>query len=320
VVAPLTVCSASGRIAPFQIAAAWNPFLERGTPSSYAPGCPLTRQDTERPCPAGRNVSQVTALPSAPTGRVGFPGSGATTRSCVFVRGAGRPRRGGVPVLRAAQPLRGPVGQPGADRRDAAGNLAGRLTRPPGPFHGAVIDWIKVAFYPPAFNLADVALRAGVAIPVIRVLYQASRADPRVPPAARHRLRISPAHGRPLRRTCPVPPGKWPTSVPGRGARRQAPRRRAPGRRPRGPARLHRRAAGDLAPGLVIHPPRAPEQGTAPANRRRGHLPRPGPPSSASPAPCPWNTTTNGPKPAASWAWRSSPEPGPHRARTRPGR
>jgi signal peptidase II len=66
----------------------------------------------------------------------------------------------------------------------AAGNLADRLARPPGPFHGAVIDWIKVAFYPPAFNLADVALRAGVAILVVRMLYQAYHVGPRVPPGS----------------------------------------------------------------------------------------------------------------------------------------
>jgi signal peptidase II len=64
----------------------------------------------------------------------------------------------------------------------AAGNLADRLARPPGPFHGAVIDWIKVAFYPPAFNLADVALRSGVAILIIGTLYSASRSGPPVPP------------------------------------------------------------------------------------------------------------------------------------------
>jgi signal peptidase II len=43
----------------------------------------------------------------------------------------------------------------------AAGNLADRLLRSPGPGRGAVVDWIHVAGYPPAFNLADVAIRAG---------------------------------------------------------------------------------------------------------------------------------------------------------------
>ena len=45
----------------------------------------------------------------------------------------------------------------------AAGNLADRLLRSPGPGRGAVVDWIHVAGYPPAFNLADVAIRAGAA-------------------------------------------------------------------------------------------------------------------------------------------------------------
>jgi len=56
----------------------------------------------------------------------------------------------------------------------------------------------------------------------------------------------------------------------------QAPRGRWPPRRgPRGPARLHRRAAGDLAPGLVLQPPGAAEPRTAAPDRRRRHLPQP---------------------------------------------
>jgi signal peptidase II len=45
----------------------------------------------------------------------------------------------------------------------AAGNLADRLLRSPGPGRGAVADWIHVAGYPATFNLADVAIRAGAA-------------------------------------------------------------------------------------------------------------------------------------------------------------
>ena len=41
------------------------------------------------------------------------------------------------------------------------GNLVDRLLRDPGPLRGAVVDWIRVAPYRPAFNLADVALRSG---------------------------------------------------------------------------------------------------------------------------------------------------------------
>lgn len=52
----------------------------------------------------------------------------------------------------------------------AAGNLADRLLRSPGPGRGAVVDWIHVAGYPPAFNLADVAIRAGAAGALVAML------------------------------------------------------------------------------------------------------------------------------------------------------
>ena len=52
----------------------------------------------------------------------------------------------------------------------AAGNLADRLFRHPGLGRGAVIDWIHVAFYPPTFNLADVAIRLGALIALIAAL------------------------------------------------------------------------------------------------------------------------------------------------------
>ena len=49
----------------------------------------------------------------------------------------------------------------GAVLGGAAGNLADRLLRSPGPGQGAVIDWIHLWGYPATFNLADVAIRAG---------------------------------------------------------------------------------------------------------------------------------------------------------------
>ena len=52
----------------------------------------------------------------------------------------------------------------------AAGNLADRLFRAPGLGRGAVVDWIHVAFYPPTFNLADLAIRLGALIALIAVL------------------------------------------------------------------------------------------------------------------------------------------------------
>ena len=44
----------------------------------------------------------------------------------------------------------------------AAGNLIDRFARAPGPGRGAVVDWIKLPFYGPVFNLADVLLRLGI--------------------------------------------------------------------------------------------------------------------------------------------------------------
>jgi signal peptidase II len=52
----------------------------------------------------------------------------------------------------------------------AAGNLADRLLRSPWPGQGAVVDWIHVAGYPATFNLADVAIRAGVVGAVVATL------------------------------------------------------------------------------------------------------------------------------------------------------
>jgi signal peptidase II len=52
----------------------------------------------------------------------------------------------------------------------AAGNLADRLLRSPGPGQGAVVDWIHVAGYPATFNLADVAIRAGAVGAVVATL------------------------------------------------------------------------------------------------------------------------------------------------------
>jgi signal peptidase II len=46
----------------------------------------------------------------------------------------------------------------------AAGNLIDRLTRAPGILHGGVVDWLRVSFYGPTFNLADLWLRGGILI------------------------------------------------------------------------------------------------------------------------------------------------------------
>ena len=83
----------------------------------------------------------------------------------------------------------------------AAGNLADRLFRGPGFGRGAVIDWIHVAFYPPTFNIADVAIRLGALIALIAVL-----AAPRAGPSrtARWRPAITTRHGTKLSGAVPA--------------------------------------------------------------------------------------------------------------------
>jgi signal peptidase II len=49
----------------------------------------------------------------------------------------------------------------------AAGNLVDRLFRSPGPLHGAVVDWIKLAYFPPVFNVADSAITVGATLLVV---------------------------------------------------------------------------------------------------------------------------------------------------------
>jgi signal peptidase II len=44
----------------------------------------------------------------------------------------------------------------------ALGNGVDRMVRSPGALRGGVVDWIKLPFYGPVFNVADVALRTGV--------------------------------------------------------------------------------------------------------------------------------------------------------------
>jgi signal peptidase II len=46
----------------------------------------------------------------------------------------------------------------------AAGNLADRVFRSPGPMRGWVIDWIKLPYFPETFNIADSALTLGVVL------------------------------------------------------------------------------------------------------------------------------------------------------------
>jgi signal peptidase II len=49
----------------------------------------------------------------------------------------------------------------------AAGNLADRLFRSPGPMRGFVVDWIKLPYFPETFNIADSAVTVGVALLIL---------------------------------------------------------------------------------------------------------------------------------------------------------
>ena len=49
----------------------------------------------------------------------------------------------------------------------AAGNLVDRLFRSPGPLHGSVVDWIKLPYFPPTFNIADSAITVGAVLLVL---------------------------------------------------------------------------------------------------------------------------------------------------------
>lgn len=48
----------------------------------------------------------------------------------------------------------------------AAGNLVDRLLRAPGPFRGAVVDWIDLGWFP-SFNLADTWITLGAGLLVL---------------------------------------------------------------------------------------------------------------------------------------------------------
>jgi signal peptidase II len=52
----------------------------------------------------------------------------------------------------------------------AAGNLADRLFRAPGPLRGFVVDWIKLPYFPPTFNIADSAVTAGAVLLVLATI------------------------------------------------------------------------------------------------------------------------------------------------------
>ncbi len=52
----------------------------------------------------------------------------------------------------------------------AAGNLADRIFRAPGPFRGFVVDWIKLPYFPATFNIADSAITVGAVLLVLATI------------------------------------------------------------------------------------------------------------------------------------------------------
>lgn len=75
-------------------------------------------------------------------------------------------------ILRAARRLRstGWAVSLGLLLGGAAGNLSDRLLRAPSFLHGDVIDWIKLALFPPTFNLADTSITFGAVLAVLLAL------------------------------------------------------------------------------------------------------------------------------------------------------
>lgn len=82
----------------------------------------------------------------------------------------------------------------------AAGNLADRLFRSPGPLRGLVVDWIKLPHFAPSFNIADASIVLGVGLLILAGLSgwrlagdSSPRGDlaPDVPPAPAGRGTLS---------------------------------------------------------------------------------------------------------------------------------
>ena len=130
---------------------------------------------------AADQVSKALAVAAAPSGsRGGLVRAGLVRNTgASFGIGTGYPvliTMAAAAVLAAAVIWLARTRRPGAAlclaavAGGAAGNLADRLLRSPGPGRGAVVDWIHVAGYPATFNLADVAIRAGAAGALVAML------------------------------------------------------------------------------------------------------------------------------------------------------
>jgi signal peptidase II len=74
----------------------------------------------------------------------------------------------------------------------ALGNLGDRLFRPPGPFRGAVVDWINLPHFPWTFNLADASITCAAVLIVVLAM-RGVRIDGRSPAHAADRIDAAPA-------------------------------------------------------------------------------------------------------------------------------
>jgi signal peptidase II len=89
----------------------------------------------------------------------------------------------------------------------AAGNLADRLLRSPGLLRGFVIDWIKLPYFPPTFNIADSAITIGVALLVLATV-RGWRLDGDKPPARSAHSAECTGHRRPAAAPLPTTSAK----------------------------------------------------------------------------------------------------------------
>jgi signal peptidase II len=78
----------------------------------------------------------------------------------------------------------------------AAGNLADRLLRSPGPLRGFVVDWIKLPYFAPTFNIADAAITIGAALLVLASV-RGWQLDGDSPPPDQKIQRTDPSTGEP---------------------------------------------------------------------------------------------------------------------------
>lgn len=99
-------------------------------------------------------------------------------------------------TLRVTRPL--PAVAAGLMLGGGAGNLLNRLGSGSRLAQHGVVDWIHLSWYPPTFNLADVALRMGLLVAGLAYLAQRDGSSAAAPRGA-----VVPAPLRPRRRSAP---------------------------------------------------------------------------------------------------------------------